>query len=145
MTTVRETLRTEIPATASVEVARFGFLSGGEVRVRTRDVEPANANVWALSCPLGVVGSPIEAAGTGAVACEDTITTVYVGRKGCVAMRMTPGSETARVVGSSETRENMPAAEDDDATEALDEDDDDDDARPSGVRRASNRSEIYIS
>ena len=103
VTTVRETLRTEIPATASVEVARFGFLSGGEVRVRTRDVEPANANVWALLCPLGVVGSPIEAAGTGAVACEDTITTVYVGRNGCVAMRMTPGSETARVVGGART------------------------------------------
>jgi hypothetical protein len=60
----------------------------------------------------------------------------------------TRARETARVSDDPTTRENMPAAEDDDATEALDEDDDDDDdddARPSGVRRASNRSEIYIS
>ena len=68
-----------------------------------------------------------------------------VERRNVALSRRAPSRETARVSDDPTTRENMPAAEDDDATEALDEDDDDDDARPSGVRRASNRSEIYIS
>jgi hypothetical protein len=101
VTNVRATLNTGVPATSYVDAALFGFLSGGELVVRTLDVDPPSADVWALSCPRGVIDRPIEAAGTGAEACERTIATEYVGAEGCVAMRMTSGTETTRVISTT--------------------------------------------
>ena len=101
MTNVRATLNTGVPATSYVDAAQFGFLSGGELVVRTLDVDPPSADVWALSCPRGVMDRPIEAAGTGAEACERTIATEYVDAEGCVAMRMTSGTETTRGISKT--------------------------------------------